>query len=170
MNDQVKFRRMLEILMLLSGNFGYTIDEIAEKFNTTPRTIYRYIDTFKDVGFKVIKPSGYYRIDKKDSKFRDLSELVHFTKDEAILLSRAIHLISDENKFKSDLYEKLYYKCPVELTDTEKSLFHFLLEQKNEKNRLEQEYVPQVELYTILKNGCPRFSPNFTTWNNDAIL
>ncbi len=109
MNDQVKFRRMLEILMLLSGNFGYTIDEIAEKFNTTPRTIYRYIDTFKDVGFKVIKPSGYYRIDKKDSKFRDLSELVHFTKEEAILLSRAIHLISDENKFKSDLYEKLYY-------------------------------------------------------------
>ncbi|MCL3782509.1 WYL domain-containing protein [Prolixibacteraceae bacterium JC049] len=109
MSDQIKFRRMLEILMLLSGNFGYTINEIADKFQTTPRTIYRYIDTFKEVGFKVIKQDGFFRIDKKESKFRDLSELVHFSKEEAILLSRAIHLISDENKFKSDLYEKLYY-------------------------------------------------------------
>lgn len=109
MSDQVKFRRMLEILMLLSGNFGYSINEIAEKFQTTPRTIYRYFDTFKEVGFKVIKQEGFFRIDKKDSKFRDLSELVHFTKEEAILLSRAIHLISDENKFENNLYEKLYY-------------------------------------------------------------
>jgi predicted DNA-binding transcriptional regulator YafY len=109
MSDQIKFRRMLEILMLLSGNFGYTVDEIADKFQTTSRTIYRYIETFKAVGFKVIKRDGFFRIDKKDSRFRDLSELVHFSKEESILLSRAIHLISDENKFKSDLYEKLYY-------------------------------------------------------------
>lgn len=56
---------MLEILLLLSGNFGYSINEIAEKFETTPRTIYRYLDTFKDVGFKVIKQNGFHRIDKK---------------------------------------------------------------------------------------------------------
>ena len=50
--------------MLLSGNFGYTVNEIAEKFNTTSRTIYRYIDTFKDAGFKVIKSNGFFRIKK----------------------------------------------------------------------------------------------------------
>lgn len=109
MSDQIKFRKMLEILLLLSGNFGYSINEIADKFETTPRTIYRYLDTFKDVGFKVIKQNGFFRIDKKDSSFKELSELIHFSKEEAIILSKAIHLISDENKFKSDLYEKLYY-------------------------------------------------------------
>ena len=109
MSDQIKFRRMLEILILLSGNFGYTVNEIAEKFDTSSRTIYRYIDTFKEAGFKIIKKDGYFRIDIKESIFKDISELIHFTKEESIILSRAIHLISDENKFKSDLYEKLYY-------------------------------------------------------------
>ena len=32
MSDQIKFRKMLEILLLLSGNFGYSITEIADKF------------------------------------------------------------------------------------------------------------------------------------------
>jgi predicted DNA-binding transcriptional regulator YafY len=137
---------MLEILMLLSGNFGYTINEIAEKFNTTPRTIYRYIDTFKDVGYKVIKQNGFFRIDKKDSKFRDLSELIHFTREEAILLSRAIHLISDENKFKSDLYEKLYY-----LFDKD-SIANQLITREHSDNALRLKKAVSSEEKVILKN------------------
>lgn len=45
-----------------------------------------------------------------------------------------------------------YDECPIELMKTEKVLFHFLSEQPKEKNRLEQEYVPEVELNKILKN------------------
>lgn len=137
---------MLEILMLLSGNFGYTINEIADKFQTTSRTIYRYMDTFKEVGFKVIKQDGFFRIDKKDSKFRDLSELVHFTKEEAILLSRAIHLISDENKFKSDLYEKLYY-----LFDKD-SIANNLISREHSDNALKLKKVVSSGETVILKN------------------
>lgn len=137
---------MLEILMLLSGNFGYTINEIAEKFQTTSRTIYRYIDTFKEVGFKVIKQNGFFRIDKKDSKFRDLSELIHFTKEEAILLSRAIHLISDENKFKSDLYEKLYY-----LFDKE-SIVNNLITREHSDNALKLKKAVSSGETVLLKN------------------
>ena len=103
MSDQIKFRKMLEILMLLSGNFGYTINEIAEKFDTTPRTIYRYIETFKDVGFKVSKSDGYFRIDKKDSKFRDLSELIHFTKEEATVFRDLIKSTLIERNIRLDL-------------------------------------------------------------------
>ncbi len=146
MSDQIKFRRMLEILMLLSGNFGYTINEIADKFQTTPRTIYRYIDTFKEVGFKVIKQDGFFRIDKKESKFRDLSELVHFSKEEAILLSRAIHLISDENKFKSDLYEKLYY-----LFDKD-SIANNLITREHSDNALKLKRAVSSRETVLLKN------------------
>lgn len=146
MSDQIKFRRMLEILMLISGNFGYTINEIADKFQTTPRTIYRYIDTFKEVGFKVIKQDGFFRIDKKESKFRDLSELVHFSKEEAILLSRAIHLISDENKFKSDLYEKLYY-----LFDKD-SIANNLITREHSDNALKLKRAVSSNEIVLLKN------------------
>jgi proteasome accessory factor C len=145
-SDQVKYRRMLEILMLLSGNFGYSIDEIAEKFETTARTIYRYIDTFKQVGFKVIKSEGFYRIDKKDSKFKDLSELIHFSKEEAVILSKAIHLISDENKFKSDLYEKLYY-----LFDKD-SIANHLISIEHSDNALKLKKAINSKEKVILKN------------------
>ncbi len=146
MSDQIKFRKMLEILLLLSGNFGYSINEIAEKFETTPRTIYRYLDTFKDVGFKVIKQNGFHRIDKKKSIFKDLSELIHFSKEEAIILSKAIHLISDENKFKSDLYEKLYY-----LFDKE-SIANQLISKEHSDNALKLKKAITNKQQVILKN------------------
>lgn len=146
MSDQVKFRKMLEILLLLSGNFGYSINEIADKFETTPRTIYRYLDTFKDVGFKVIKQNGYFRIDKKDSSFKELSELIHFSKEEAIILSKAIHLISDENKFKSDLYEKLYY-----LFDKD-SIANQLIPKEHSDNALKLKKAITKNQQVVLKN------------------
>lgn len=146
MSDQVKFKRMLEILIFLSGNYGYTIDEIAERFHTTSRTIYRYIETFRAIGFKVIKRNGFYCIEKKDTKLRELSDLVHFTEEEAILLSRAIHLVSDESKFKSDLYEKLYY-----LFDAER-IANQLITQEHADNALKLKKAIASNKIVLLKN------------------
>ena len=160
MSDQIKFRRMLEILMLLSGNFGYSINEIADKFNSTPRTVYRYIETFKDVGFKVIKQNGFFRIDKKDTKFKDLSELIHFSKEEAIILSKAIHLISDESKFKSDLYEKLYY-----LFDKD-SIANHLISIEHSDNALKLKRAIENTQQVILKN----YSSSNSQTNKDRLV
>ena len=151
---------MLEILMLLSGNFGYSINEIADKFNSTPRTVYRYIETFKDVGFKVIKQNGFFRIDKKDTKFKDLSELIHFSKEEAIILSKAIHLISDESKFKSDLYEKLYY-----LFDKD-SIANHLISIEHSDNALKLKRAIENTQQVILKN----YSSSNSQTNKDRLV
>ena len=51
--DQPKISRMLRLIVLLSGNRIYTVDELAEELKTSQRTIYRYIDTFKEAGFAV---------------------------------------------------------------------------------------------------------------------
>lgn len=81
----------------------------------------------------------------------------HFSNMQSILMSQEIF----EKYYKYAGTEKTpWNKCPVELTDTEKSLFHFLLEHKKEKNRLEQEYIPQLELNKILKNECPHTQPS----------
>ena len=146
MSDQAKFLKMLELLMILSGNIGYSIKDLAEKFTTSPRTIFRYLSTFKDVGFKVIRRDGYYRIDKKESNFKDISELIHFSKEEAIILSKAIHLIIDEKKLKNDLYRKLYY-----LFDKE-SIANQLIPQENSDNNLKLNQAIKTKQQVILKN------------------
>ena len=62
--DQPKIERVLRLMNYMSGSFNYTIDELAEKLQMSPRTIYRYIDTFKNAGFAVVRLYGsVYKIE-----------------------------------------------------------------------------------------------------------
>ena len=145
MDDQAKFQRMLELLIMISGSFGYKIEELANKFETSPRTIYRYINTFRKAGFLVSNKNGFVKIDKSSPEYRDLSKLIHFSEEEAYILSKAIHAIDDENKFKNELYEKLYY-----LFDSEKTI-HKLIPRKKSENVLRLKEAIQNEKQVILK-------------------
>lgn len=61
--DQAKIERLLGLMKMMSGNVNYTIDELAEKLGTSYRSIYRYIDTFKESGFVVEKlHSNVYKL------------------------------------------------------------------------------------------------------------
>ena len=51
--DQPKLERLLRILMMLIENTTYTIPQLAQRLETSERTIYRYIDTFRDAGFLI---------------------------------------------------------------------------------------------------------------------
>ncbi len=96
------------MLLLLSGNRNYTITELAEKFNTSERTIQRYIASFKETGFVFAPSKGCYRIEKMDKAFRKISDLLHFSEEEAWLLTKAIHAVSGNNVLKENLEKKLY--------------------------------------------------------------
>lgn len=109
MNEQNKLRRLLEMLLFLSSGIRYSLEEIAERFEITPRTAYRYIDTFRNAGFVIPRPKdGYYYIDKNSPYFREISELLHFSREEAVILQKAIHSIDNENLLKQNLVNKLY--------------------------------------------------------------
>ena len=109
MNEQQKLERMLEILMYLSSGIRRSIAEICDRFEISERTAFRYIQTFRDVGFIIPKPTnGLYQIDKSSPYFKEISELLHFSKEEAFILQSAIHSISDENLLKQKLVQKLY--------------------------------------------------------------
>ena len=63
--DQVMVNRMIRVLYLLADNLNHTVDEIADKAQTCPRTVYRYLQAFKDAGLKVICRYGsVYKIEK----------------------------------------------------------------------------------------------------------
>ncbi|MGQ7870274.1 helix-turn-helix transcriptional regulator [Sunxiuqinia sp. sy24] len=109
MSDQHKLQRMLEMMIFLSSGIRRRLSEISDRFTISERTAFRYIQSFREAGFIIPKPiDGYYYIDKDSPYFCEISELLHFSKEEAYILQKAIHSISDENLLKQNLIRKLY--------------------------------------------------------------
>ena len=106
--DQPKIERVLRLMKMLTANTSYTVDDMAERLDMSRRTIYRYIDTFREAGFVIKKSGNCIRLDKESPHFKDISQLVHFTEEEAVILKRAIENIDDTNLLKQNLKRKLY--------------------------------------------------------------
>ncbi len=106
--DQPKLVRLLRLMKLLTANSNLTVEEIAERLSITPRSVYRYIDTFRTAGFVTKKKNGCIRLDKSSPYFKDISELIHFTDEEAYILKSAIESIDENNILKQNLKKKLY--------------------------------------------------------------
>lgn len=106
--DQPKIERLLRLMKMLTANTTLTVDELAERLGMSRRTIYRYIDTFREAGFVIKKSGEHIRIDKESPHFKDISQLVHFTEEEAIILKRSIENIDEGNLLKQNLKRKLY--------------------------------------------------------------
>jgi predicted DNA-binding transcriptional regulator YafY len=88
--------------------YGRTITELSERFEISQRTVYRYLDTFKQVGFVIENTNGYFKIDKENTTVQEISHLLHFSEEEAFILSKAIHSIEDTDELKIKLVKKLY--------------------------------------------------------------
>ncbi|MBO7282800.1 MAG: WYL domain-containing protein [Alistipes sp.] len=112
--DQPKIERLLRLMKLLTGNVNYTVNDLAERLDTSYRSIYRYIETFKDAGFVVQKlDGGVYKLGKESPHFKDISQLVHFTDEEAHIVNQLIEGLDDTNMLKQNLRKKLcsVYNC-----------------------------------------------------------
>ncbi len=106
--DQPKLERLLRMMKLLTANTTYNVDQLAERLAMSRRTVYRYIDTFREAGFVIKKTGDCIRLDKESPHFKDISQLVHFTEEEAVILKSAIENIDDTNLLKQNLKRKLY--------------------------------------------------------------
>ena len=112
--DQPKLERMLRLMKLMTGNVNYTVNDLAERLYTSYRSIYRYIETFKDAGFVVQKlDGGVYKLGKESRYFKEISQLVHFTDEEAHIVNQLIEALDDTNSLKQNLRRKLttVYNC-----------------------------------------------------------
>ena len=112
--DQPKIERVLRLMKLMAGCINYTVEELAEKLQTSPRSIYRYIDTFKDAGFVVQKlEGGVYKLGKESRYFKEISQLIHFTDEEAHIVNQLIESLDNTNMLKQNLRRKLssIYNC-----------------------------------------------------------
>ena len=106
--DQPKIERLLRLMKMMTDNVSYTISDLSERLDMSVRTIYRYIDTFREAGFIVKKQGDVFRLDKSSPYFKDISQLIHFTEEEAYILKSAIESIDESNLLKQNLKKKLY--------------------------------------------------------------
>lgn len=106
--DQPKIERMLRLMKMLASNKNYTVDELAERLGISYRSIYRYIDTFKDSGFVVEKlHSNVYRLGKMPKGYIDLKDLIYFSEEEAYIVNSLINSLDSTNALKINLKKKL---------------------------------------------------------------
>lgn len=144
--DQPKFERLLRLMKMLTANRNYSPKDLAERLDTSVRTIYRYIDTFRLAGFVVKKHHNYIYLDTSSPYFKDISELIHFTEEEAFILKSAIESIDENNLLKQNLKKKLYtvydYKILAETT----------VSGKNAKNIHQLTLAIENKKQVILKN------------------
>ena len=106
--EQPRVERTLRLMRLMSGNAYLTVEQLAKRLDTSTRSIYRYIDTFKTCGFAVEKiDDSIYRLISMPSGYKDLQELVYFSEEEARVLTYIIESLDETNSLKSSLYKKL---------------------------------------------------------------
>ena len=106
--EQAKIERLLRLMAMLSSNVTYDIRDIADRLGCHWRTVYRYLDTFRNAGFSVEKIADYrYRLSTLKTGIADLSNVIYFTDEEAHIVNRLIDGLDRDNVLKSGLKEKL---------------------------------------------------------------
>ena len=72
------FERQLRLMVLLTQNREYSIDELCRKLDLSRRTLYRYLELFRDIGFEVVKQHNVYRLDKASPFFKEIIPHISF--------------------------------------------------------------------------------------------
>ena len=102
-----KFERQLRLLEMLVGNTYLTVQQLCERTGLTKRSIYRYLDFFKTVGFDLVKNEGVYCIELSSPFVSRISDKVRFTGTELEVLRRLLEQADKGNAAVQNLVMKL---------------------------------------------------------------
>ncbi len=105
--EKERFDRQLQLMLLLTQSQPRDIESLGRELHMSRRSIYRYIDTFRKMGFIVEKHSSKYRIDQSSPFFRQITERIHFSEAEAITINRVLNAVYDRSPEVRHLRQKL---------------------------------------------------------------
>lgn len=94
-------------MLLLTQNQSLTVENICEQLSMSKRSIYRYLDAFRDMGFKVVKQGTRYRLDQDSPFFHRISDKIHFSEDEAMTINQVLNAVYDNSPQIRHLRAKL---------------------------------------------------------------
>ena len=109
MYNQNKILRVLQLISLLKKEPAKSIRFLSGILESTDRTVYRYLDLVKELGFELQKD--------QNNKFliigNDDYETVSFSNEEATLLRDLVLSTGKESKLKDSLLQKIYLQSEL---------------------------------------------------------
>jgi proteasome accessory factor C len=98
-----RLMRLFQIIAVLKSGH-WTIQQLAERFDTSARTVYRYIHLLEEVDFLIEKDfqNRYFIITSEDDPTQTL-----FSIEETKLIKKLIQSGTDDNPLKNSLLKKL---------------------------------------------------------------
>lgn len=109
MYNQNKILRVLQLISLLKKEPAKSIRFLSGILESTDRTVYRYLDLVKELGFELQKD--------QNNKFliigSDDYETVSFSNEEASLLRDLVLSTGKESKLKDSLLQKIYLQSEL---------------------------------------------------------
>ena len=109
MLNQHKILRVLQLISLLKKEPSKSIKFLASILNSTDRTVYRYLDLVKELGFDLQRDShNRFYIVSEENK-----ESIDFTNEEASLLRELLLSSGTKSILKDALLRKIYLKSEI---------------------------------------------------------
>lgn len=109
MHNQNKILRVLQLITQLKKQPAKSIRFLAGILESTDRTVYRYLDLVKELGFELHKDyNNKFQIIGED-EFHSIS----FSNEEVLLLRDLILSIGKDNKLKDSLLQKIYLQSEL---------------------------------------------------------
>ena len=104
MSAQPHLFRLLAYIRLLANRPGSTVQQAAQTLDTTPRTVYRYLETLDELGYLIDRDGqGRYFLFEPDRTHRPA-----FTPDESALVVRLLGSLPPEHPLTDSIRRKLY--------------------------------------------------------------
>jgi proteasome accessory factor C len=109
MHNQNKILRVLQLITLLKKQPAKSIRFLAGILESTDRTVYRYLDLVKELGFEIEKDhNNKFKIIGED-EYTSLS----FSNEEVLLLRDLVLSTGKESKLKDSLLKKIYLQSDI---------------------------------------------------------
>ena len=100
-------KRELDLILLLTLNREYKVEDICERLNISRRNFYYYIEFFEQAGFNVQRNGKYYSLSRASKFFTKLHDLVQLTDDEVLLMRQLIENAGMESGRLKALHQRL---------------------------------------------------------------
>ncbi len=109
MHNQNKILRVLQLISLLKKEPAKSIRFLSGILESTDRTVYRYLDLIKELGFELQRDQNnrFYIINDMEE------EPYSFSNEEVVLLKELLLSVGKDSKLKDSILKKIYFKSEI---------------------------------------------------------